>query len=147
MAETTPRQQRGPGRPWQPGQSGNPAGRPKGARHKATLAVEALLDGEAERLTRRAVELALEGDTTALRLCLERLAPPRRERPVMVELPEIGSAADASRALAVIIAATAEGNLVPGEAAELARLVEGYVKAVEATEFEARLSALEAREG
>ncbi len=51
-------------------------GKPKGARHRATLAALELLDGEAEALTRKAVELALEGDTTALRLCLERMAPP-----------------------------------------------------------------------
>jgi hypothetical protein len=64
------------------GQSGNPSGRPPGARHKATVAAEALLDGEAEGLTRKALEMALDGDTVALRLCLERILPPRRERPV-----------------------------------------------------------------
>jgi hypothetical protein len=53
---------------------GNP-GKPKGTRHKATRAALALLDGEAEALTRQAVTMALEGDTTALRLCLERIAP------------------------------------------------------------------------
>jgi len=66
---------------FKPGQSGNPRGKPKGARHKATLAALELLDGEAEALTRKAVDLALEGDTTALRLCLERIAPPARMRP------------------------------------------------------------------
>jgi hypothetical protein len=60
---------------WRKGVSGNPAGKPKGARHKTTLAVQALLDGEAEALTRKCIELAKEGDTTALRLCMERLAP------------------------------------------------------------------------
>lgn len=64
-------------------------GKPKGARDKATLAVLKLLDGEAEALTRKAVELALAGDTTALRLCLERIAPPRKDAPVKVELPDI----------------------------------------------------------
>ena len=58
------------------GQSGNPSGRPRGARNKTTRAVEALLDGEAEALTRKAIERALEGDTTALCLCLDRLLPP-----------------------------------------------------------------------
>src|SRR5215475_9848913 len=70
-----------PGRRFRPGVSGNPAGRPKGARNKSTLAAEALLDGEAEALTRKAVEMALGGDTVALRLCLERLVPPRKDRP------------------------------------------------------------------
>src|SRR3954469_24641742 len=70
------------GRPFKKGQSGNPAGKPKGARHRTTMAVDALLEGEAETITRKAVELAKAGDTTAIRLCLDRLAPPRRDRPV-----------------------------------------------------------------
>ena len=56
------------GRPFQPGQSGNPKGKPKGARNRAPLAAEVLLDGEAEALTRKAIELALAGDTVALRI-------------------------------------------------------------------------------
>src|SRR5689334_3084270 len=63
------------------GQSGNPRGKPKGARHRSTLAAEALLDGEAEALTRKAIEMALAGESTALRLCLNRILSPRRERP------------------------------------------------------------------
>ncbi|MGC2203149.1 MAG: DUF5681 domain-containing protein, partial [Stellaceae bacterium] len=74
------------------GQSGNPKGRPPGARNKATLAAELLLDGEAEALIRRAVELALEGDPMALRLCLERIIPPRRARPVQLGLAPVRSA-------------------------------------------------------
>jgi len=72
MADNTGEKQ--PGQ-WKPGQSGNPAGRPKGARSKTTLAVEALLEGQAEALTQKAIEKALEGDGVALRLCLERIAP------------------------------------------------------------------------
>lgn len=76
---------------WPKGISGNPAGRPKGARHKTTVAVEALLAGQAEGLTQKAIELALAGDTVALRLCLDRLAPPRRTPSVDVELPPLES--------------------------------------------------------
>jgi hypothetical protein len=64
-------------------------GKPRGSRHRTTLAIESLLDGEAERLTRKAVDLALAGDTVALRICLDRVAPPRRGRPVMFRLPEV----------------------------------------------------------
>ena len=60
-----------------------------GTRHKATLAALALLNGEAEGLTRKAVELALAGDVTALRLCLERLVPPCREAPVRLNHPRL----------------------------------------------------------
>src|ERR1700732_1627842 len=76
------------------GQSGNPAGRRVGCRNKTTLAAAALLAGEAEALTRKAVELALGGDPTALRLCIERILPQCRERTVKFILPPIESAAD-----------------------------------------------------
>src|SRR3954454_9098910 len=91
------------GRPFKKGQSGNPAGKPKGARHRATQAVDALLDGEAETLTRKAIELAKSGDTVAMRLCMDRLCPPRRDRPVMFSLPKIETAADAKAASAAIL--------------------------------------------
>lgn len=69
------------------GQSGNPGGRPKGGLNKATLTSQALLDGEAEALTRKVVELAKSGNPVALRLCLERLLPPRKDRPITFALP------------------------------------------------------------
>src|SRR3954449_11785529 len=113
-AETTRR-----GRPFEPGNSG----RPKGARHKATLAVETLLDGEAEALTRTAIELAKSGDMVALRLCLDRICPPRRDRPVTFSLRKIETAADAKAASAAILQAVADGELTPGEAADLSKLL------------------------
>ena len=72
---------------FQKGQSGNPAGRPKGARHKVTIAVKELLEGEAEAITRKAIEMAKAGDTVALRLCLDRLTPARKDRPVSSTCP------------------------------------------------------------
>jgi hypothetical protein len=123
---------------------GNP-GKPKGARHKTTLAVEALLDGEAEDLTRKAIELAKAGDLTALRLCLERVCPPRKERPVSFALPSLNTAADAKQASAAILKAVADGELTPGEAAELSRLLDSFTRVLEASEFEERLIRLEAK--
>jgi len=123
---------------------GNP-GRPRGARHKTTLAVEALLDGEAERLTRKAIEMALAADTTALRLCLERIAPLRKGRPVVFTLPAIRTAADVLTALTALVRATAKGQLTPEEAASIAGVIETGRKALETVELEARLVALEAR--
>ena len=133
---------RGAGRPFR---KGNP-GRPRGARHKATLAAEALLDGEAEALTRKAVEMALAGDGTALRLCLDRILPPRRERHVSFKLPRLQCAGDAAEAMAALTGAVAVGDITPGEAAELARLVEAFVRALEASEFDQRLRNIEERE-
>ncbi len=129
--------------PFSPGQSGNPAGRPKGARNKSTLAIEALLDGEAEKLTRKVVELALAGDTTAIKLCLDRICPPRKERPVMTDLPEIHNAQDAVRVVGNIIAAVSRGELLPGEGQALANMVEGYRKIIETADLEHRIAALE----
>ncbi|MFE1603334.1 DUF5681 domain-containing protein [Methylobacterium sp. ID0610] len=126
------------------GQSGNPAGKPKGARHKTTVAMEALLAGEAEGLTRRAIELAQEGDTVALRLCLDRLLPVRRNRPVPFALPPIATTADLTKATSALLEAVARGELTPSEAAELGKLVDSHVKAIEVTDIQARLDALEA---
>jgi len=120
------------------------SGKPKGTRHKATQAALALLDGEAEALTRQAVTLALGGDTTALRLCLERITPPRRDAPVTFDLPPMETARDAAKAAGAVLGAVAEGELTPGEGAALMALVEGFRRTLETTELEARLAALEA---
>jgi hypothetical protein len=140
-AENTAGKQRG--RPFRPGRSGNPAGKPKGARHKTTLAIEALFEGEADAIGRKAIEKAKEGDTTALRLCLERILPARRDRPVAFELPKLETAADAGKAASAIAQAVAEGELTPSEAGELSKLVEGFTRAMEVHELEARLTKLE----
>jgi hypothetical protein len=128
---------------FQPGQSGNPAGKPKGARNATTLAMEALLDGESAALTRKAIELAKDGDLQALRLCLERLLPPRKDRPVSFTLPPINSAKDALSALSALLTAVSAGELTPSEAAEVGKLVDGYVKATETNELAERLERLE----
>jgi len=131
------------GRPFEPGQSGNPAGRPKGSRNKATLAVEVLLDGEAEEITRKAIELAKKGDLAAIRLCLDRIAPPRKDRPVPFALPALVKAEDAANGFAAIVAAVASGQLTPSEAGELSKVVDTYARALLATDLEARVTALE----
>lgn len=125
------------------GQSGNPKGRPKGARNKATLAAEALLDGEAQAITRKAVALAKSGDTTALRLCMERIVPVRRDRPVAFPIPHLKDANDAAALSRAIVAGVAAGDITPLEAGELAKLVDTYTRAVTAVEHEQRLRALE----
>ncbi|WP_246776640.1 DUF5681 domain-containing protein [Microvirga sp. VF16] len=122
---------------------GNP-GRPKGSRNKATLALEALLDGEAEALTRKAVEMALDGDTTAMRLVMDRIMPPRKDRPVMFALPKLETPADAVKASAALVEAVASGDLTPSEAEDLSRLVDRFIRAVEATDILERLESLEA---
>lgn len=121
---------------------GNP-GRPQGSRHKATQAALALLDGEAEALTRLAVTMALAGDITALRLCLERIAPPRRDAPVTFSLPAMQSATDAAKAAGEVLGAVADGELTPSEGAHVMGLIETYRRTLETTELEARVLKLE----
>ncbi len=124
--------------------SGN-AGRPAGARNRTTMAVLELLEGQAEALTQRAVELALGGDTTALRLCLERVAPPRKDAPVQFKLPQMTTARDAAQAAGAVLEAVSEGELTPGEGAQVMALVDSYRRTLEVTELEARVAALEGR--
>lgn len=123
--------------------AGNP-GRPRGARHKVTLAIEALLDGDAEAITKKAIALAKKGDSTALRLCFERINPARRGRPVpLPDMPKITSVADVPTVVAFIMESVAGGDLTAEEANDLTAIMDRYVRAVEATEHEARLRALE----
>jgi hypothetical protein len=121
------------GRPFLKGRSGNPTGRRAGSRNRATLAAAALLAGECEALTRKAVELALAGDPTALRLCIERILPPCRERPVKLALPPIESADDVAAAMGAVTAALAAGAITPGEAATIAAVVNTFVHAIDTT--------------
>ena len=141
------KQRRLPRSAWKPGESGNPAGKPRGTRCKATVAAQALLDGESEALTRKAVSLALAGDMTALRLCLERIVPPRKDSPILVELPVMESAADIPQAMGAILAACAAGELTPTEAQAVAGLVELNRRALETSELESRIAALEKTKG
>ena len=125
------------------GQSGNPGGRPKGALNKATLATQALLDGEAEALTRKVVELAKDGNPVALRLCLDRLLPPRKDRPINFTLPRIEGAQDLVKALGAILEAVAQGEITPGEGQTLTAMLDGYRKGLETADLEIRVTALE----
>ena len=119
------------------------SGRPKGARNKATQAVLALLEGEGEALTRKAIEMALAGDSVALRLCLDRIAPPRRDSPVTFPLPRMTTAHDAAQAAGAVLDAVSMGELTPIEAIQIMGLVDSFRRALEITEMETRIAALE----
>jgi hypothetical protein len=116
--------------PFKKGQSGNPKGRPKGALNKASMAAQQLLDGEAQEITRKVIELAKKGNPMALKLCLERVLPPRKDRPVSLKLPEVKEATDVPRALNGILAAVSQGDITPNEAGILAGLVGAAHKAI-----------------
>lgn len=129
------------GRPFEPGNSG----RPHGARHKVTRAVEALLEGEHEALTRTAIKKALEGDMTALRLCLDRICPPRKGAPISIRLPPVRSAQEAVEASAALLHAVSAGEVTPEEAAAVMGLLVGHKGVVETGDLEQRIAALEGK--
>jgi hypothetical protein len=129
--------------PFEKGESGNPAGRPRGSRNRTALLMENLLGYEAEAIGRKAVEMAIKGDMAAIRLCMDRLAPARKDEPVAFELPPLEKPADSVAAAATLVAAVAEGELTPSEAAQLAKVIEVYVRAIETKVFDERLASLE----
>jgi hypothetical protein len=133
----------GLGRPFQAGNK-HGKGRPVGSRNKATIALEALLDGEGEAMIRKAIELALGGSESALRLCLDRLIPPCRERSVRLRLPsDITTAHGTSRAAGAVMKALAQGDITPGEAVQIASVLEVRRKAIDTQELENRITELE----
>ena len=146
LQKTAKAARRGRGRPFQKGQSGNPAGRARGSTSRATRAAELLLDGEATALTRKAVELALAGDPAALRLCLDRTVAPRRERSVELALPPIRSAVDILSAIKVVAGAVGRGAITPGEGFAISQMIESFLRAIDASDFENRLRQLEERQ-
>ena len=131
------------GKPFEKGQSGNPIGRALGARGKASLIAEMLLDGEAEALTRKAVELALAGDPFALRLCLDRILAPRSERAVRFDLPSLCCAADIAPAFAAVSEALASGEITPGEAAAIAQVIDSFTRTIDISDLGWRLEIAE----
>jgi hypothetical protein len=128
------------------GQSGNPAGRPRGARNRATILLENLMEGDAEAIVGKAVDLAKDGDVAALRICMDRLVP-RRANTVAFDLPPLGTATDTVAAAAAIVAAVAAGELTPPEAADLAKVIDIYLRALATAGFEQRLARLEGGPG
>jgi Family of unknown function (DUF5681) len=130
--------------PFQKGESGNPAGRPRGSRNRATLLMESLLADDAEAIGRKAIEMAKQGDMAAIRLCMDRLSPPRKGEPVAFELPPLDKPADSVVAAATIVAAVAAGELTPSEGADLAKVIDVYVRAIETKAFDERLTKIEA---
>ncbi len=142
MAENATKKQRG----FQKGQSGNPAGKTKGVRNRATLMAERLMQDDAEDVIRAVIEKAKQGDMTAARLIVERIAPVRKGRPITLHLPDAKTSADLAAAMASLVRAMATGEVTPDEAATIAGVFEVRRKTIESVDFEERLAALEHRE-
>jgi hypothetical protein len=138
---------RGPGRPWAKGQSGNPKGKPRGAWSRSTVGatLAGVLARKGKAVLRKAIEAALAGDTTAMKLVLDRCLP--RERLVVLGLPKIRCAQDAMQALATIMDHASEGSITSAEAANLSALARSYVEIAELREIKEKLANIETRLG
>jgi hypothetical protein len=132
------------GRPFAPGNKLG-RGRPRGSRNKATLAWQEMLGQHGEALLKKCVVMALHGDTTALRLCIERLVAPPKQSPVRFKLPRVTTISELAQAQTAILEALSRGQLTPGEAETIGNLLENRRRAMETEEFAARLQALEER--
>ena len=130
---------------FQKGQSGNRKGRPRGSRNRSTVAAEMLLESQAAAITQKCVDLALNGDLTALRLCLSRLIPIKRERTISLDLPTLEGSQDSLKAIGSVLEAVGSGEITPGEGASITRLLEAHRQAFEIETLESRLESLEQR--
>ncbi len=128
---------------WKKGQSGNPKGREKGSKNKVTVIAQNILDNEAEDIIRQCIAMALSGDSTAMKLVVDRILPPRKDRPVSLSLPQMTKAEDAIRAMANISDAVANGDITPSEGEIISKVIEVYRKNIETVELENRLKKLE----
>ena len=132
-----------PPQAWKKGQSGNAAGKPKGATNHATRLVMGLMHEGAAEVAKVIIDAARAGDLTAAKMVLERLAPPMRERPINIELPATESAQGCSEAQVAILQAVGAGDLLPGEGVALAGIVENRRRAIETIDLEQRITILE----
>src|SRR5947209_14911431 len=108
--------------PFQPGQSGNPAGRPRGARNKATVLFEELLEENGEAVIRNLIERAKRGEGKALGWLMGTIMPKRKGAPIEIDLPRLEGAEDAPRIIAAVVAAVGAGDVTPEEGISLTRL-------------------------
>ena len=122
-------------------------GRKAGSRNKSTIALQEIMDQHAEPILKKAALLALQGDRAALRMCLERILPPRRHTPVRFKLPAIATAVDVAAALESVLGAMAGGKLTPAEGEAVAAVLERRGQSIERVDLDARLRALEKERG
>ncbi len=126
-------------------QKGNP-GRPKGARNHVTRMLEELFEGDASEIGKAAIRAAKGGDVAAMRMIVDRLAPPRKMRHISIDLPKIETAADLLTAQGLVVEAMSKGEITPDEATEIGKVLEHIGSAIERRDLEVRIAKLEARE-
>ena len=129
---------------FQKGQSGNPAGRRRGVPNKVSRKVMERIAEHKDELLDVVVAKALDGDTAALKLCLERLCPPQREHPLpTIKLPDIGKPEDLPKATQALMQAAASGSMTPSALAAMTAVVKAHVDAVQTADLAERIRRLE----
>ena len=136
-------EKKAPPQRFKPGVSGNPKGKAPGTRNHATRAVLELLEDGVLAVTKTVLDAARNGDLTAAKMVLERIVPAMRERPINIALPDTRTAEGCVEAQGSILQAVGMGELLPGEGATLAGIVENRRRSIETVELEARIQALE----
>ncbi len=128
---------------FRPGKSGNPQGRPKGSQNRATLMAMAILNDEAKEITSAIVSKAINGNETAMRLCLERLVGKAKGRPIELDLGDLLSAKGLLLAHSRIAKAIGDGSITPEEANMLLPFLESTSRSIQLNEYDQRLGNLE----
>jgi hypothetical protein len=125
------------------GESGNPKGKPKGAKHRASLLAEKLFENDIEMVCNQVISQAREGNLQAAKIILDRLLPPRKDRLINIELPPVNDSSDALKALKMICFSVGNGEISPLEGEALSKIIEIQAKSIELYDFEKRLQAIE----
>jgi len=129
------------------GKSGNPAGRPKGSKNRATLLALCALEGEIGAIVKIIITAAKEGDMTAARLVVDKLIPNAKERPLSIDLPMAADIPGCLQAQIAVLAAVSSGDLLPGEGQVLSALIENQRRSLETQQLEQRLKMIEEKLG
>ena len=143
--KTTPTKRTNGSSKFSKGTSGNPSGRPLGSRNHATVLLESLLEGKAEELLQKTMEMALAGDITALRLCLERIMPVRKDRPIQLSLPPIETVQQISFAVGKVAKAIGDGEITPADGEVLTNVLVAHKDIVAQLLFEQRFEEMQRR--
>lgn len=128
------------------GKSGNPRGRPKGIRNKASILAEKLFENDVEAICWQAIEQAKKGNIQAIKIILDRILPTRKESSIIIDLPIVNTAQDILQSINQVSAAICHGEISPAEGEILTRIIDRQAKAVELSEFDQRLKKLEERQ-